>query len=344
MDQKFLSKDQKICRQKIFHHVREKLINIGWMSSKEREFWPSNIETQMEFSSSNRELTKKGQDVDSEEWEFNSRYSTRFHNVDNADRSKIDGISLWIHGPNGSKICNYPIIVEWEKKGFLKQQRRIVNVSYVEALDPVIVVPQSVDVQEERINSLALRAMEGNSHCKLRIGSFSVLSQVKVDSDRLELGLRFLNELNNVGNERAKFLLGMYYYYSCEGSFETNDCKPELGIDLIKQTADSGNVEAMFQVGFIYLTGKVFEKDLAVSFLYFKKAAIEGCEKSQAFLGDMYRNGYFVTKSLDQSLFYLKEAAKEAHGVALQNLAYMHIGKREQKYWTDRSQRVSKQL
>ena len=81
--------------------------------------------------------------------------------------------------------------------------------------------------------------------------------------------------------------LGAYYY---------GERRFDLALKYYDLAAESGNLYAMSNLGYIWYYGRTGEKDYEKAFHYFSLAADRGDLIAAYKVADMYRNGYFVEK------------------------------------------------
>ena len=72
----------------------------------------------------------------------------------------------------------------------------------------------------------------------------------------------------------------------------------------LEQKAAQGDIDAMYDVGYIYLIGDGVEIDYDKAFEYFTKAADKGMAQAYGSVGYCYQNGLGVEADLDKMLEY----------------------------------------
>jgi TPR repeat protein len=92
----------------------------------------------------------------------------------------------------------------------------------------------------------------------------------------------------------------------------------------MKIQADQGNIDAQFNLGFMYEKGQGVAQSDQDAAKYYKLTADQGHAIAQFNLGDMYENGRGVTQSDQDAAKYYKLAADQDHAIAQFNLGFMY--------------------
>lgn len=92
-------------------------------------------------------------------------------------------------------------------------------------------------------------------------------------------------------------------------------------IEKIKQEAAKGNLDALYQLGFAYYTGKNIEPDMNKAIECFRKSANQGHVQSIQALGVCYANGDGVAKDLEKAVFWYQKGADLGFDQSKYNLA-----------------------
>lgn len=95
-------------------------------------------------------------------------------------------------------------------------------------------------------------------------------------------------------------------------------------IDVLKEAALSGDVEAQFKLGRCYYSGNGVDIDHIRASIYFQIAAAEGDADAQYSLGTMFLKGEGVEKNTSSALIWFQQAAQQNHPAALYNLGVMY--------------------
>ncbi len=114
----------------------------------------------------------------------------------------------------------------------------------------------------------------------------------------------------------------------------------DLARDLWMPLAFDGNPKAQANVGWMYQSGKGFDKDLRKAYEWYLKAAKQGHEIAANNLGVLYENGWGVKANPKRALFWYREAASVGYSYAQFNLGRMLLESpgpardaREAAYW-----------
>lgn len=92
-------------------------------------------------------------------------------------------------------------------------------------------------------------------------------------------------------------------------------------IEKIKQEAAKGNLDAIYQLGFAYYTGKLIEPDMNKAIDCFKKAAASGHVQSIQAIGVCYANGDGVAQDLKKAVFWYQKGSDLGYDQSKYNLA-----------------------
>jgi TPR repeat protein len=101
----------------------------------------------------------------------------------------------------------------------------------------------------------------------------------------------------------------------------------------LHKEAETGNAEAQFKLGWIYMhgegyTGVIFmrevSKDIARAFDWYQKAAVQGHVDAQYNLGMLYRLGLGVKEDAGKAFMWLQQAAAQGNDIAQYNLGMMY--------------------
>ena len=87
----------------------------------------------------------------------------------------------------------------------------------------------------------------------------------------------------------------------------------EMALKYILPAAESGNEEAMFYLGGMFLNGMGVEADVAKAIEYFTIAAKAGYDSAQLLLGLAYLEGEGVEKNLETAEMWLTAAAEQGN-------------------------------
>jgi len=112
-------------------------------------------------------------------------------------------------------------------------------------------------------------------------------------------------------NRVASFYLGGMFFE------EKNNKK---GLYYLEESAKQGNIDAMFDLGVLYLDGEIVKQDDKKAFNYFSYAAERGDAGSQFYVGVFYKEGRIVKQSDDEARYWLEAAADQGDEDAIEIL------------------------
>lgn len=93
----------------------------------------------------------------------------------------------------------------------------------------------------------------------------------------------------------------------------------------LRTKADSGDVNAQYQLGNSYFVGVGIAKNYGEAVRWFSKAANAGNAQAQSALGNMYLSGYGVPKDISEALKWWRKAAEQHNADALDQLGFAYL-------------------
>lgn len=96
-------------------------------------------------------------------------------------------------------------------------------------------------------------------------------------------------------------------------------------IEGMKKLAESGDPEALGNLGSMYSSGSGVPVNKKIAFDYYQKSANRGYAFMMEALGDMYKYGVGVEKNLDEAVKWYKKSADKGHPAALVSLGALYI-------------------
>ena len=95
-----------------------------------------------------------------------------------------------------------------------------------------------------------------------------------------------------------------------------------------KAMAETGDVDAEYQLAKLYSSGKGTEKDEVEAVKWFRRVAAKNDARGQSMLGVMYTNARGVERNYCQAIKWFRKAAAQNSAHAKYNLGYMYaVGK-----------------
>lgn len=91
------------------------------------------------------------------------------------------------------------------------------------------------------------------------------------------------------------------------------------------EAADSGDVEAQFNLAMSYSFGDGVEQNFVKAHNFFLKSANQGDVRAQYYLGVMYSNGHGIPKDLEQAYFWFSKSAFHGDADAQCELGMMYL-------------------
>jgi uncharacterized protein len=118
----------------------------------------------------------------------------------------------------------------------------------------------------------------------------------------------------------------------------------EAGFQLLRGSAEKGNVPAMLQLGLLYESGKYVRKNYNEAFHWFGLASDKGDPEAQLQLGGCYHYGLGTTPDFAMAAKYYRLSAAQTNYVAMKSLGYLlmnglgvETNLDAAKYWSERA-------
>lgn len=135
---------------------------------------------------------------------------------------------------------------------------------------------------------------------------------IEYDNENFKKSKEYLLKSFEIDSNRvASFYLGGMY-------FEEND--DEKGLYYLQKSAEQGNIDAMFDLGVLYLDGEVVKQNDQKAFDYFSYAAQKGDAGSQFYVGFFYKEGKVVKQSDEDAKYWFEAAADQGDEDAIEAL------------------------
>jgi TPR repeat protein len=94
----------------------------------------------------------------------------------------------------------------------------------------------------------------------------------------------------------------------------------DTALELFRQSAERGNMRAMYYVGHIYDMGLGVTRDYAYAFVWYSSAADAGDANAMNNLGYMFDKGLGVPKDPEKAVYWYRRAAEKQNAEAMYNL------------------------
>lgn len=136
----------------------------------------------------------------------------------------------------------------------------------------------------------------------------------------------FINKLNDV--EKKMFV--KYINLNLEKEDEEDDLLNSFGIDGLEEFDDEylekeeTSAEENLLTGELYYLGKNVEKNYFKAKEYFEKAAKEGNEHAESYLGLFFEKGYGGEKDINKALYWYKKAALKGNIFSQYSLGFIY--------------------
>lgn len=104
-----------------------------------------------------------------------------------------------------------------------------------------------------------------------------------------------------------------------------------------KESAELGNAEGQYNLGFSFLRGRGTEKDKEKCIMWLTKSALQGYAEAQYLLGNCYYEGEDVEEDIDKAEEWLKLAANQEHIEAMRTLRVLYETVEDKEDWNEKS-------
>lgn len=129
-------------------------------------------------------------------------------------------------------------------------------------------------------------------------------------------------EVAELGNPKAQRILGDMYYWGWGDALQKD---PKKSVMWYKRAATAGNVNARYNLGYLYEQGLGVPVDFKRSYQWYRSAAERGHADAQFNLGNMFNKGAGVEKNEAEAVTWYKRAAKQGIVEAQFNLANKYV-------------------
>lgn len=133
----------------------------------------------------------------------------------------------------------------------------------------------------------------------------------------------------NVFNEYLNYDERDENNYSTDLLNSINGIEYQKEIEEDEEDDEINSAEEYLLAGELYYLGKNVEKDYCKAKEYFEKAAEEGSEYAESYLGLFYEKGYGGEKDIEQALYWYKKAALKGNSFSQYSLGYMYFAGEE---------------
>lgn len=141
----------------------------------------------------------------------------------------------------------------------------------------------------------------------------------EINKGNLEAGIKWIQNAAEMGNAKAQFYLGSFYYVGDGVTKDVHEAEK-----WIRKAAEQGDMEAQYYLGIMYYNGDSVEKDDVMAAKWFQKSAEQGNLYAQYDLGRLYYAGYGVPKDYAEAAKWYRKAALQGYSLAQFKLGEMY--------------------
>ncbi len=134
------------------------------------------------------------------------------------------------------------------------------------------------------------------------------------------LSLSFLEKAAKLQNSYAEYQLGRLFI--CGIDVPQNI---EKGLELLQASASQENESALYMLGKLYLSGEIVPQDIGEAVNYLQHAATMGNSFAHYHLGKLYLNGELITKNITKAVSHLEKAVDLENDAAMYTLGALYL-------------------
>lgn len=176
---------------------------------------------------------------------------------------------------------------------------------------------------EECVKWWTIAANNGDLSSQMNLGT--IYAEGRIVTQNQKNAILWLEKAVAQGDSQAMYNLGLCFLPAPQGIPGLNK-DVQLGITYLKEAAEKGLPEAMFELAHCYLSGiSGLEKDVQHGFAYMKQAAEAELAQAQFELGQLYHEGIGCKSDIDEALKWLEKAINQGHKEAVAMAGYLLI-------------------
>lgn len=134
------------------------------------------------------------------------------------------------------------------------------------------------------------------------------------------LSLSFLEKAAKLQNSYAEYQLGRLFI--CGIDVPQNI---EKGLELLQASASQENESALYMLGKLYLSGEIVPQDINEAVNYLQHAATMGNSFAHYHLGKLYLNGELISKDITKAVSHLEKAVALENDAAMYTLGALYL-------------------
>lgn len=134
------------------------------------------------------------------------------------------------------------------------------------------------------------------------------------------LSLSFLEKAAKLQNSYAEYQLGRLFICGIDVPQDI-----EKGLKLLQASASQENESALYMLGQLYLSGEIVPQNIDEAVNYLQHAAIIGNSFAHYHLGKLYLNGELITKDITKAVSHLEKAVDLENDAAMYTLGTLYL-------------------
>lgn len=134
------------------------------------------------------------------------------------------------------------------------------------------------------------------------------------------LSLSFLEKAAKLQNSYAEYQLGKLFICGIDVPQDI-----EKGLKLLQASASQENESALYMLGQLYLSGEIVPQNIDEAVNYLQHAATMGNSFAHYHLGKLYLNGELITKDITKAVSHLEKAVSLENDAAMYTLGALYL-------------------
>lgn len=134
------------------------------------------------------------------------------------------------------------------------------------------------------------------------------------------LSLSFLEKAAKLQNSYAEYQLGRLFICGIDVPQDI-----EKGLKLLQASASQENESALYMLGQLYLSGEIVPQNIDEAVNYLQHAATMGNSFAHYHLGKLYLNGELITKDITKAVSHLEKAVDLENDAAMYTLGALYL-------------------
>lgn len=136
--------------------------------------------------------------------------------------------------------------------------------------------------------------------------------------------LAYYMALAHSENSVAQLIIGLSYLYGDMYDIPNVTTDYSKALQWLEKSAQQGNAEALYNLGFIYHNGLGVSQDYSKAMDYYLQSAVKDNSDAMVQIGTFYRYGREVPTDYSKAMNWFMKAADNGNAAALFNIGYLY--------------------